>query len=223
MEKSLHKPKRSWKSIRGPCCFTFYGDLSNFEVVESDRRSWLPVKVNTEEITNKIHDIALADRRVKIGEIVEMVNISDDRVRNILHKHLRMKKPSARLVQPLLTVKQKRNRLTPSQRCLDIYRIIREFLWRFVSVDETSHYSARSKRTVKTVASVPMKAKMTPWRLLSGTRNVSLLLTISKRERQLQASVPRSQRRCHGDCLLGLAKYRFYWLFGKGKNDYRRV
>ena len=36
----------------------------------------------------------LVDRRVKVKEIVEMVNISDERVWNILHEHLDIKKLS---------------------------------------------------------------------------------------------------------------------------------
>lgn len=69
-----------------------------------------PVEVTTPEMITKIHDIVLNDRRVKVSEIVEIVGISDERVRNILHQHLDMKKLSARSLPRLLTVDQKRMR-----------------------------------------------------------------------------------------------------------------
>ena len=68
-----------------------------------------------EDMVNKIHDVVLADHRVKIREIADIVSISIERVQNILHKELGMKKPSARWVPRLLTVEQKRNRMTTSE------------------------------------------------------------------------------------------------------------
>lgn len=38
----------------------------------------------------KVHDIVLDDRRVKVSEMVKSVGISEERVRNILHKALGM-------------------------------------------------------------------------------------------------------------------------------------
>ena len=78
---------------------------------------------------NKIHDSVLADRRVKVRESAEMVNISDERIRIILHEHLSMRKLSTRWVPHFLTVEQNRNRVTSLQRCLDLYqRNLKEFL-----------------------------------------------------------------------------------------------
>ena len=62
----------------------------------------------TEENIKKILDIVMNDRRVKLREIIEMVNISYERVFNILHEDLHMKKLSARWVPRLLRVEQKR-------------------------------------------------------------------------------------------------------------------
>jgi len=51
--------------------------------------------------------IVLADRRVKIKEIANIVKISIERIQNILHETLGMKKLSARWVSRLLIVEQK--------------------------------------------------------------------------------------------------------------------
>ncbi|GAB1864078.1 Mos1 transposase HTH domain-containing protein [Camponotus japonicus] len=79
-----------------------------------------PIEVTTKDMVNKIHDIVLADRRVKIkGDII---NISIERVQNILHEKLGMRKLSARWVPRLFTVEQKRNHMTTSEHCLDMFK-----------------------------------------------------------------------------------------------------
>ena len=72
---------------------------------------------------NKIHDIVLNDRRVKLSEIVDIVPISKERVGNILHEHSDMRKLSARWVPRLLTIDQKRKRVATSMVCLDMFEI----------------------------------------------------------------------------------------------------
>lgn len=44
----------------------------------------------------KIHRIVMEDRRMKVRDIAEIIGISIDRVHNILHKKLEMKKLCAR-------------------------------------------------------------------------------------------------------------------------------
>lgn len=44
------------------------------------RRPGRPIEVTSEDIVNKIHDIVLADRRVKIRELADAVHISTERV-----------------------------------------------------------------------------------------------------------------------------------------------
>ena len=73
-------------------------------------------------MVNKIHDIQLVDRRVKIREIANIVKISTERIQNVLHETLGMKKLSAKWMPRLLTVKQKRNRMTTSKHCLDVFK-----------------------------------------------------------------------------------------------------
>ena len=137
--------------------------------VFDEERPGRPIEVSTEDMVNKIHDVVLADRRVKIREIADIVNISIERVQNILHEKLGMKKLSARWVPRLLTVEQKRNRMTTSEHCLDMFkRNPKEFLRRFVTVDETwiHHYTPEMKEQSKQWTSpgepAPKKAKTVP-------------------------------------------------------------
>ena len=55
-------------------------------------------KAATLEIIDKVHDIVLIDRRVKVRELVEATDISHSIVISILHEQLGMKKLSARWV-----------------------------------------------------------------------------------------------------------------------------
>ena len=89
-------------------------------------------------------------------EIAESVAISTGRVVNILHTHLCMRKLCARSVPRLLTINQTRIRVTTSKQNLAyFYCNLKEFLRRFVAMDETwIHYYTlkshkRSKRWVK--------------------------------------------------------------------------
>ena len=55
-----------------------------------------PIEAATPEI-DKVHDIVLTDRRVKVRELVEATGISHGTVILILHEQLSMKKLSAML------------------------------------------------------------------------------------------------------------------------------
>ena len=97
----------------------------------------------------KIHRIVLDDRKVKVREIADIVKISTERVRNILHEHLHMKKLCARWVPRFLTIDQKQQRVDDSERGLKLFqRNPNEFLRRFVTMDETwiHHYTPESNR-----------------------------------------------------------------------------
>jgi histone-lysine N-methyltransferase SETMAR len=61
----------------------------------------------------------LVDRRMKLREIAETINISKERVGYILHEELGMKKLCARWVPRMLTADQKRTRMKVSKQCLE--------------------------------------------------------------------------------------------------------
>ena len=73
----------------------------------------------TEGNVTKIHDLIMADRRLKVHEIAETVGISKDRMDQILHEILGMRKLSAWWVLHLLTLDNKCNRETTSEQCFD--------------------------------------------------------------------------------------------------------
>jgi histone-lysine N-methyltransferase SETMAR len=79
------------------------GHTSTSDTEQSGR----PVEATTPEIVDKIHDMVMDDGRAKVREIASAVGISSERVHNILHQHLIMRKLSARWVPRLLTVDQK--------------------------------------------------------------------------------------------------------------------
>jgi histone-lysine N-methyltransferase SETMAR len=115
-------------------------------------RSGRPIEVTTAEMTEKVRKIVLTDRRVKVREIAETVSISTERVRNILHEHLTMKKLCSRWVPRLLTPVQKQCRKDISTDCLALYKSNpTEFLRRFITVDETwvHHYTPETKQQSK--------------------------------------------------------------------------
>lgn len=126
--------------------------------VFDEERSGAPKKVTTEENVNTIHDIVVADRRIKLREIEEMTGISYERVHNIVHDELGMKKVAARWVPRLLSPDQKRNRAATAGSCLDLYRRNPlEFCRRFVAVDETWIY--HNTRATSARGGAPKKAK----------------------------------------------------------------
>jgi len=106
--------------------------------VFDEPRPGAPKTATTEDKVTKIHDLVLADRRLKVRELAETIGISKDRVGHILHEILDMRKLSARWVPRLLTPDNKRNRVTTSEQSLTLFkRNPKEFLRRFVTVDET--------------------------------------------------------------------------------------
>ena len=124
--------------------------------------------LTTDDMINKIHDIVLAGRRVKIKQIADFEHISYVRKQNILREKLGMKKISARWVPRLLTVDYKQNCMTTSKHCLDKFKQNpKEFLWRFVTVDKTliHHYTSKieqSKQWISLSETTSKKAKTFP-------------------------------------------------------------
>jgi len=101
-------------------------------------RSGRPVEATTPEMINKIHDMVLSDRRIKVRKIVEATGISQGTVFSILHEKLGVKKISARWVSRLLSAENKRDRVIDSEAVLALFRRNpHEFLRRYITVDET--------------------------------------------------------------------------------------
>jgi len=120
--------------------------------VFDEERTGRPADVVTEEIIQKVCDMILADRRTKVREVAKAIGVSTGTAINILHDKLAMKKLSARWVPRLLTVDNKRMRLSTLKQCLELFkRNPKEFLRRVVTVDETwiHHYTPETKQQSK--------------------------------------------------------------------------
>ena len=97
-------------------------------------RSGCPVEVATSKTIEKIHN--MANQRLKVSEIVEIVGISHGSVVSILNDHLGMRKLSTKRVPCLLTIDHKCNRVNTSKECLVLFkRTMDEFLHHFITVD----------------------------------------------------------------------------------------
>jgi len=70
---------------------------------DASRSGGCSIEAAIPKIIDKVHDIDLTDRRVKVRELVEVTGISHGIVISILHAQLSMKKLSARWVPRLLT------------------------------------------------------------------------------------------------------------------------
>ncbi|GBM69167.1 hypothetical protein AVEN_91751-1 [Araneus ventricosus] len=87
---------------------------------------------------DKIHDIVLSDRRIKVCEIAEATGISQVTMLSILHEKLGVKKVSARWVPRLLSMENKRNCVINSEAALELFcRNPDKFLHRYITVDDT--------------------------------------------------------------------------------------
>lgn len=82
-----------------PSFKTVYNWVNEFKrgrISTSDaERPGRPIEATTPEMMDKIHDVVLADRRVKVRELAETAGISHGSVITILQEKLAMKKLSA--------------------------------------------------------------------------------------------------------------------------------
>ena len=87
-------------STSAPAFATVYNWVNEFKRGRTSTcdapRSGRPIEAATPEIIDKVHDIVLTDRRVKVLKLVEATGISHDTVISILQEQLGMKKLSAR-------------------------------------------------------------------------------------------------------------------------------
>ncbi|KYN39316.1 Histone-lysine N-methyltransferase SETMAR [Trachymyrmex septentrionalis] len=77
---------------------------------EDEHRSSRPSEVAIPEMVKEIHKMVLGDRRLKMRELADMVNISKSAVHRILAENLEMRKLCARWVPRMLTIEQKQRR-----------------------------------------------------------------------------------------------------------------
>lgn len=124
-------------------------------------RSGRPLEASTPENIKRIHRIILDDSKVKVREVADIIQISTERVKNILHEHLDMKKVYAKWVPRSLTIDQKQQRVNDAERGLKLYRLNEnDFLNRFVAIGETwIHYHTNQNNRESTDEVESSKAK----------------------------------------------------------------
>src|ERR1043166_3927749 len=118
------------------------------ETVKDAPRTGRPVTATTPETITAIHTMVMADRRVTIRRMVEMVGVSYGTVQAILRDVLEVHKVSARWVPRQLTPDQKQTRVTSSEENLDVFQADpQDFLARYVTMDETwvHHFDPETK------------------------------------------------------------------------------
>ncbi|GFS76258.1 histone-lysine N-methyltransferase SETMAR [Trichonephila clavipes] len=133
-------------------------------------RSGRPITATTDENIGKVHQMVLDDRRIKVREIAEVMNLSKERVCHILNQHLGIGKLSTRWVSRLLTLDPIRVRMSISNALLLQFRRNKSEFWhRLITVDETwiHHYTSKTeiqyKQWIAQGEPAPKKAKTVFW------------------------------------------------------------
>ena len=119
---------------------------------KDEHRSGRPEEVTTPEMIDKIHDMVLSDRRIKVRKIVKATGISQGIVFLILHEKLGVKKISAKWVPRFLLDENKHNCVVNFEAILALFRRNpNEFLRRYITVHETwiRHYTQETKEQSK--------------------------------------------------------------------------
>jgi histone-lysine N-methyltransferase SETMAR len=117
--------------------------------LKDDPRSGRPVEVVTEDLCAAVETTVMADRRLKIREIVAAHGISKGSVHLILHERLGLSKVCARWVPRFLTPIHRSDRVDISRENLDRIRAdTNNFYSRCVTGDETwlYHFDPESKQ-----------------------------------------------------------------------------
>ena len=102
-------------------CFTTMEFSKGRTSTKDEHRSGRPVEVTTSEMIDKIYDMFLSNRRIKVREIIEARDISQGTV-----------------LPHLLSEENKRNRVVNSEAILALFRRNPDkFLRRYITEDET--------------------------------------------------------------------------------------
>ena len=112
------------------------------------KRSGRPKSAVIPENITKVHKIVSGDRKLKLHEIADTLQMSEGSVFTILHESLGMCKLFSKWVPRPLTPDQKQQRVEDSERCLELFmQGKKDFLHRYVTKHETCihHYTPETK------------------------------------------------------------------------------
>jgi histone-lysine N-methyltransferase SETMAR len=134
MQQTMRDDCPSYSTVKSWVAKFKRGDFG----IEDDARPVRPREVTTPENVVAVHELILQNRRISIGTIEKELNISYERMHNIIHTELGMKKLSAKWVLKCLSDEQKK---TCVKACRGIIKYFRDnkanFLDRIVTMDET--------------------------------------------------------------------------------------
>ena len=128
------------------------------ESIEGDLRSGRPVEASSKEMCQKVEDMILQDRRVKVSVIAHELGISAGTVSSIIHSVLIISKVSSRWVPRTLTPEQKACRRQFSEENSDLLRANPEnFFSRIITEKETCihHHDPEIKEESMQIQGVP--------------------------------------------------------------------
>lgn len=119
------------------------------ESLEDDPRSGRPNEATDNNMVEKLEDLILHDARSTLKQLAETLKISTESARHILHENLGMNKVSCRWVPKMLTVQNKRERVTAANEFLGMCKAYSETIYnRIVTCDETwiHHFDPETKQ-----------------------------------------------------------------------------
>ncbi|GBP34606.1 Histone-lysine N-methyltransferase SETMAR [Eumeta japonica] len=147
----------------------FFEDMVSVLQESAPRR---PVTVVTEENVRKIEKLVLAGQRIKLWKIAEELQISKERVGEIIHEHINMRKISARWVPKMLTPFDKQRRLQTSNDFLELVGDnIDEICDRIITVDETWFVN-----TIRNLNRSPCNGRKRKAEEIQGSKSASKLM-----------------------------------------------
>lgn len=117
--------------------------------IEDDPRTGRPADATTPEVCQKVEDLVMQDRRIKVSQIAGELGVSEGSVITILHDHLVMSKVSSRWVPRMLSPLQKQTRVEFSKENLGLWQADKEtFIHQIVTGDETwvHHWDPETKQ-----------------------------------------------------------------------------
>ena len=137
--------------------------------LQDEQRSGRPVSVTTRATVEAVQMLVAADRRVRISDITEELEISFGTAQKLLTEDLKMKKLCAKWIPQILTEEQKGLRMNICCQHRRGFRRDPTFLQRIVAADETWVHSfepelkRQSAEWTAEGEERPMKARRSQW------------------------------------------------------------